>query len=277
MPAGGLVALGAIGVAGGLASGIGGYFSDKSKAEQSQANAQQYMGLMQGQQGANTLATQQGQGQLAAGYQGAQNTLGQYGDYANLALSGGYGDATQTLKGAASLAGGPLGQGYQQSPGYQFQMQQGQQALAAQNASAGGRDSGAAQKQLLQYSQGLANQDYQQFVGNQMAQRGQQLGAMGNLAGMQANSGAALGNLWQGLGGGMAGLQAQSGAGMAGLGMQGAGMNSALTQSAGSALMGQQAAPSALGATFSGIGGAAGSVAGLGMGYLSGRGSFGGG
>ena len=100
--------------------------------------------------------------------------------------------------------GGSLSQGWNQSfqaptaaqaeqtPGYQFQLQQGEQALQNSAAARGGIDSGGTAKALDQYSQGLASQNYQQtynnafqnyqqnynqFLNNQNAQYGRLSGA----------------------------------------------------------------------------------------------------
>lgn len=57
-------------------------------------------------------------------------------------------------------------QDFQSSPGYQFQLQQGQQSLQRSAASKGLLNSVGTQQNLDNYSQGLANQDYQQALGN---------------------------------------------------------------------------------------------------------------
>ncbi|MEW9570535.1 hypothetical protein ABQJ54_02085 [Rhodanobacter sp. Si-c] len=51
---------------------------------------------------------------------------------------------------------------YQESPGYQFQMQQGTQAIMNNAGALGGLNSGNTLKALQTYGQGLANQDYYQ-------------------------------------------------------------------------------------------------------------------
>jgi len=57
---------------------------------------------------------------------------------------------------------------YQQSPGYQWQYQQGLNALNNQAAAGGMRLSGRALKAAEQYGQGLANQDYNQWYQRQL-------------------------------------------------------------------------------------------------------------
>lgn len=81
-------------------------------------------------------------------------------------------------------------QQFQQSPGYQFQLQQGQQAVQRSAASKGLLNSVGTQQNLDSYSQGLANQDYQQaltnFTNNQQ-QRYNMLSSMANM-GQTANN-----------------------------------------------------------------------------------------
>lgn len=54
--------------------------------------------------------------------------------------------------------------GFQASPDYQFNLNEGTRALTARNAALGIQDSGAAQKSALQFSQGLANQNANQYA-----------------------------------------------------------------------------------------------------------------
>lgn len=60
-----------------------------------------------------------------------------------------------------SLARGFSDADFQSDPGYQFRMDQGQQALERSAAARGGLLSGAALKDTARFSQGLASQDYQ--------------------------------------------------------------------------------------------------------------------
>ena len=61
---------------------------------------------------------------------------------------------------------------YQQSPGYQFQMDQGLGAISNAASAQGGVQSGNTLKALTTYGQGLANQDYQQAYQNYVANYG---------------------------------------------------------------------------------------------------------
>jgi len=63
---------------------------------------------------------------------------------------------------------------YQEDPGYQFRMQQGQDALQSSAAVRGGALSGAALKELAGYGQQMASQEYGQAYNRYM--QGQQLG-----------------------------------------------------------------------------------------------------
>lgn len=77
---------------------------------------------------------------------------------------------------------------YQTSPGYQFQLDQGLQALDRGAAAHGSLQSGQSDLDYLKYSQGLANQDYGSWLSN--------LGSSGDIlgAGLTGNS-TALSNL----------------------------------------------------------------------------------
>lgn len=67
----------------------------------------------------------------------------------------------------AQLAGGNIGAGYTESPGYQAQLMAGQTAINNGMAARGMGNSGAALKALTSYSQDQANQDYQQYYNNE--------------------------------------------------------------------------------------------------------------
>lgn len=61
------------------------------------------------------------------------------------------------------LVGGDMEQ-YQESPGYQFQLEQGQQALERSQAARGGLMSGRAAKESMRFGQGLASQDFGNYL-----------------------------------------------------------------------------------------------------------------
>lgn len=84
----------------------------------------------------------------------------------------------------ANLTGGTQWGGFQKSPGYDFQLQQGLEGLQSTAAARGGLYSGAAMQAAQTYGQGLANQEYGNFQ-NRLAS----LGSAGQAAaGMQADA-----------------------------------------------------------------------------------------
>lgn len=91
-------------------------------------------------------------------------------------------------------------------PGYQFQMQQAQQALERSAAAKGGLNSGAFAKGLTQYSQGLAGTQYQNAWQRQFQGKQARFGNLLSAAGMGQMSAQNLGQLGQGYSNSMAGL-----------------------------------------------------------------------
>lgn len=126
-----------------------------------------------------------GQG-YATGSQALNSAVGAYQPLANLGST--YSGGAPTLMNALGV-NGPQGNAaataaFQAGPGYSFQMDQGLQALARQHAAAGNPASGNADIDAMTYGQGLANQNYQQWLTNL-----QNTGQMG----LSATSGAAAG------------------------------------------------------------------------------------
>lgn len=80
------------------------------------------------------------------------------------------GNALTALQQALGIGGGGAGAfnpaGFQGSPGYQFQFQQGTDATRNAAGLSGGVNSGNTLKALTQYGQGLADQTWQQYLGN---------------------------------------------------------------------------------------------------------------
>lgn len=72
----------------------------------------------------------------------------------------------------------------EQTPGYQFNLSQGQQALDRANSARGSYFSGQALTDAAKYSQGLAQQTYQDAYNNWLSDRNQRLGAAGAAAGI---------------------------------------------------------------------------------------------
>lgn len=106
----------------------------------------------------------------------------------------------QAGQNALSQLQAPNLEALQNDPGYQFRLQQGNQALERSLASRGLGQSGAALKAAQEYGQGLADQTYNDFFNRQMGIANQ---------GFSAASG--LGNIYAGLGNAQAAaLRAQS-------------------------------------------------------------------
>lgn len=86
-------------------------------------------------------------------------------------------------------------QQFQQSPGYQFSLQQGQQAIQNSSAAQGGLVSGAQQAALNNYSQNMANNEYQNAFNNYQTQTTNSYNRLAGIAqlgqGAAANTGSA--------------------------------------------------------------------------------------
>lgn len=98
----------------------------------------------------------------------------------------------------------PYAPNYQQSPGYQFQVQQGENAVLNSASATGGVNGGNTLKALTSFGQGLANTDYNQYLNNYNSQywnqynaytnqQNQQFGQLQTLAGAGQNAAANLG------------------------------------------------------------------------------------
>jgi hypothetical protein len=151
------------------------------------------------QQGYDALASTYGQGRdaLTSGY-------GKAGDlYSGLLSStgagaGAYGDAS----GANGAAGYDRARAnFQQNPGYQFQMDQGQQALNRSHAAAGNLNSGNADADTLKFAQGLANQSYSGYLAGLQPYLGGQQAATAGAANAAAGLGQGLNQSYMGQGG----------------------------------------------------------------------------
>ena len=114
----------------------------------------------------------QGYGQLSDLYaQGNQTLASNYGQGLQPVQQNVGTANTGTQQLLAMLGLGPGGsqgaqQALQNTPGYQFQLQQGAQNVLRNQAQAGQTNSGATDLALQQQGQGLANQTYQQALGN---------------------------------------------------------------------------------------------------------------
>lgn len=99
---------------------------------------------------------------------------------------------------AANPTGGTEYQGFQETPGYQFQLEQGLNAIDNSAASRGNIFSGATLKRSQEYGQGLANQEYNNYLTRLagMTDTGVNVAGMQNVSGANAAAGmsSALGN-----------------------------------------------------------------------------------
>jgi hypothetical protein len=146
----------------------------------------------------------------------------------------------------------------EETPGYQFQLQQGQQALETSAAARGGLLSQGTGKQLEQYGQGLASTNYQQVYNNAMQQYQQQYQQFQN---NQSN----LYNRMSGLGQtGLSATQTGVGANMQGAGLYGQQGQLAAGQQAG--YQAQAGGAQAIG--MAGLGNSVGNAMGAAGGYL---------
>ena len=150
------------------------------------------------QQGYDQLSTQYGQGRdaLTTGYGQASNLYGNLLN-SNTAGANAYGDAS----GANGAAGyGRATANFQANPGYQFQMDQGQQALNRSHAAAGNLSSGNADADTLKFSQGLANQSYGGYLAGLQPYLGGQQQATAGAANAATGLGGNLNQSFQGQG-----------------------------------------------------------------------------
>lgn len=76
---------------------------------------------------------------------------------------------------------------FQESPGYQYQLSEGIKAVGRQASAQGRLGTGAQDKNLLRTAQGLASQDFQNWINNMLtiSGRGQQAAQYGGSAGLQ--------------------------------------------------------------------------------------------
>lgn len=99
-----------------------------------------------------------------------------------------------------NAAGGSAYQGFQATPGFQFQLQQGNNSINALAGARGGLNSGRTLQDLATFNQGLANQEYGNFLNRLtgMAQGGQ--AAAGAQANAATNAAAGVSNAYGNIG-----------------------------------------------------------------------------
>lgn len=101
------------------------------------------------------------------------------------------GDTAETQMMNPSFQQGFTSADFQEDPGYQFQLQQGQQAIQRSAAAQGGLLNGGVLKDLDTYSQGMANTDYEQAFNNFNTTQNQQFGRLSTVASLGENAAAA--------------------------------------------------------------------------------------
>lgn len=146
----------------------------------------------------NAQGVQQGQYDESRRIQG--DIYGRNAAMQNPWIQGGQQTLAQLLQGLQSGAFTPgvNPQNLANDPGYQFRMQQAQQALQRSAAATGGLNSGAFLKGLDQYSQGLASQEYGDAWNRDFQAKQARLQSMMGLSGMGLNAAQNLGQLGAG-------------------------------------------------------------------------------
>ncbi len=94
----------------------------------------------------------------------------------------------------AHKTGGQAYGGFQESPGYKFALQQGLDSVNALAGAKGGLNSGKTMQDLLAYGQGMASQEYNNYLGQIYGLVNVGTGAAGNQANAGANYAANAGN-----------------------------------------------------------------------------------
>lgn len=177
-----------IGAVGSIASGVLGSSAAQSASAQQAAAAEKSLAVQQHQ---FDIA----QNDLQPFMQGGTNSLSSLQKLLGIG-PGGQGPTNPMLQ---MLGIGPNGQPtgggidpstFQSSPGYQFQMQQGTDAITNSNAARG--IGGNALKALQSYGQGTANQGWQQYLTNVGGAYGDLTGNLTNLTNVGAHAGQAM-------------------------------------------------------------------------------------
>lgn len=179
-------------------------------------------------------------GSAAIGYLGSQSAANTQADAANNATQmqqGMFNQTQQNLQpymqgGSAALSSlldkinkGQLGGSFtakdylaNQDPGYQFQLQQGQQALQNSQAAGNGALSGSALKELINYSQGMASTGYQNAYTRWLQSQSNTYNTLAGVTSLGENAAANVGNAGVGYSNGMANTMTSAGnAGAAGI------------------------------------------------------------
>lgn len=252
-----------------LPTALGGTASNPSLTSVLGAGANIYSGI-QGTAAAkaNTAAMQQANNNALAlqakNYNATTANLSPYldtGNKANAQLQTDLGIGSNSgAAGYGSLTAPFTAADLENTPGYKFQLEQGTQALARQNAASGSEFSGAAIKEGQQFAQGLAdstyNTAYQQYLQNNQ----QNFGMLNTAAGSGQNAATNQGGFAQGL--------SNLGTGT----LQNTGNITAAGNNAGNTAVNNSLA----GALYGGVGGASGISGALGSSYGGGSNGSGG-
>lgn len=186
-----------IGAVGAVASGVIGSSASKGAAD-SQANAAQQASA------AELGMFNQTQQNLAPWLGAGQNGLIGLERLLNIGPGSQGGPSSPIL---AMLGLGPGGTGqinpstFQGSPGYQYQLQQGMNAVTNANAPGSGGLGGNALRALQSTGQGLANQNWNQYLGNASGAFNSLVGNVANLSAGGQNAAANLGGIATTVGG----------------------------------------------------------------------------
>lgn len=154
---------------GGLISGAGNYFTWKNPADAANPYLEQITGRTQGYLDPYAKAGQNSLGSLDTQFSKLLNNPG----------------ALMKL----------LASGYQESPGYQFNVDQATKAAKNMAAAGGMLGSQASQENLAGTVSGLANQDYNNYLSKVLGLYGLGLEGQQNVAGMGLNAGTNMANI----------------------------------------------------------------------------------
>lgn len=172
----------------------------------------------------NNRRFREGQDFLQTGTEQGASALqtGQEGGLA--ALMAGQGQAEQALSASpnrlADLLSNP--NSFQQDPGYQFRLQQGEDAIMRSAAARGGRMGGDTLKALLEHGQGLASQEFGNAYNRAAMADQADMGRAQSLAGLFSGTGSQAAGIHAGTGSQLGQMLYGSGQNLAGLGMQAA-------------------------------------------------------
>lgn len=108
--------------------------------------------------------------------------------------------AINSLANLSGLNGSADFSSFERSPGYQFRLQQGEQALNRSAAARGRLDSGATMQDLMNYGQGMASQEFGAHYNRLAGLAGAGQTSTNQLAGFGAQAAAAQGNAMAGMG-----------------------------------------------------------------------------